>query len=112
MKKFGKQSKEITLKRTGGDFLVKMEVGYYYKNNEEIGPFIDINKNIIFFASFKEYWRTYLPKLLIDLEGELTKTEASVLSHVVEELRIETETGVNQLYLDDETWITGVFDII
>ena len=44
---------------------------------------------------------------------EITKAEAIVLSHVVDELLHETNTGVNQLYIDDETWITDIiFDIV
>lgn len=119
MKKFGKQSKEIKLRRISGDkFEFTIEVGNYYIDNKETGVFINTIGEVVFFDSFDEYWRAYLDKDFWEdmfskmTHDEITNVEATVLMHVVEELRKEVETGVNQLYIDDETWTTGVFDII
>ena len=119
MKKFGKQSKEITLKRTNGDnFSFTLEVGEYYIEGKATGIFINVEGNIIFFESFDEYWTTNLEKpfweeiLSGTIHDGITDAEATALSHVVEELRKEINTGINQLYIDDETWIDGLFDIV
>lgn len=120
MKTFGKQSKGITLKRIGGDeFKFDLEVGVYYINNKETGVFISVVDKTVFFDTFEEYWNGNLDKnaweeILSEtmLHDEVTANEATALNHVVEELRKEVYTGINQLYLDDETWITGLFVIV
>lgn len=119
MKKFGKQSKEITLKRVSGDkFEFTLEVGLYYINGKETGVFISTRGETVYFDNFDEYWKVDMnvefwedmfSKLTHDM---ITSSEASALSHVVEELRKEVYTGINQLYIDDETWIDGLFDIV
>ena len=119
MKKFGKQSKEITLERLDGDiFTFTLEVGIYYIDNVDTGIFINTADTTIFFESFDEYWKTNLETdfwedILCETTHEpITPVEAAVLSQVVEELRKEVYTGVNQLYINDETWIVGVFEIV
>lgn len=119
MKKFGKQSKEITLQRIGGDkFKFTLEVGVYYIDGKETGLFINTAGGLVFFDDFDEYWTTNLEVIVWeDLlsytnHDDITDYESTALSHVVEELRKEVYTGVNQLYLDDETWIDGLFDIV
>lgn len=119
MKRLGKQTKEITLKRIGGDeFQFCIEVGVYYIDNVEKGVLINTAGSIILFENFDEYWHTNLDvefwedMLWHTNRNPITDAEATVLSHVVEELRKEVYTGVNQLYLDDETWIDGLFDIV
>ena len=119
MKTIGKQSKEMTLKRIGGDeFKFFLEVGVYYIDGVEKGVFINTASSIIFFDNFDEYWNTDLDvefweKLLWHTNHELvSRAEATTLSHVVEELRKEVETGVNQIYINDETWIDGLFELV
>ena len=119
MKKFGKQSKEITLKRINSDnFTFTIETGEYYIDGKETGVFINVEGCIVFFETFDEYWKTNLDKpfweelLWHTNHDEITDAEATALGYVVEELRKETNTGINQLYIDDETWIDGLFDIV
>ena len=119
MKRLGKQSKEITLKRIGGDeFQIFLEVGVYYIDGKETGVLINTAGSVVLFDNFDEYWKTDLDvafweeMLCHTNHDDITESEATALSHVVEELRKEVYTGVNQIYLDDETWIDGLFDII
>lgn len=120
MKKFGKQSRDITLRRVGDDtFEFTLEVGIYYIDNVEKGIFISTEGQTVFFESFDEYLRSSLDSHFWEdmlcktpHEQPITDFESSVLVCVVDELRRETETGINQLYLDDETFVDGVFDMI
>lgn len=119
MKRLGKQSKEITLKRTGDDkFQFTIEAGYYYINGKETGVIINTAGSVVLFDNFDEYNKADLDinfweeVLWHTNHDEITKAEATVLSHVVDELIHETNTGVNRLYLDDETWIDGYFELV
>ena len=120
MKRLGKQSKEMTLKRIEGDeFQFTISAGSYYIDNKEIGVIIEVNGSIVLFDSFDEYWKTDLvdinfwEELLWHINHDtISSSEAKALSHVVEELIRETNTGVNQIYIDDETWIDGIFDLV
>ena len=119
MKRIGKQTKEITLKRIGGDeFQFTLTAGSYYIGNKEIGMIIEANGSTVLFDSFDEYNKTDLDVdfweevLWHTNHDEITSVEANALYHVVDELLHETNTGVNQLYINDETWIDGLFDIV
>ena len=119
MKTLKLQTREMTLKRIGGDeFLINVTAGSYFINNKEIGVLIEINNSgIVLFDSFDEYWETRMDKdfwesLLKETHEPITDIEATSLSHVVEELRIESISGVNQIYLNDENWITDVFELV
>ena len=119
MKNIRKQSKEMKLRRTSGDkFEFMIEVGAYYIDNKEVGVFINVAGSFLLFDSYEEYWNSNLDVLFWEdilyhtVHDPITDLEATALTHVVEALRKETETGVNQLYLDDETIIDGVFDIV
>ena len=120
MKNLGLQTKEMTLKRTSGDeFQFTIIAGYYYENNEERGVIIEVpNSGIVMFDSHDEYWKHDMDKNFWNelfssySYEEITDHEATILSHVVEELRREVETGINQIYVNDETWIDGIFELV
>ena len=119
MKRLGKQSKEITLKRIGGDeFQFVIEAGYYYINGKETGVIINTAGSVVLFDTFEEYNKTNLDVdfweevLWHTNHDDITEAEATALSHVVDELIHETNTGVDQLYIDDETWIDGLFELV
>ena len=120
MKKFGMQTREMNLKRIGGDeFQIDVMAGSYYIDNKEIGVVLEVNNSgMILFDSFEEYWNTDMDKgfweelLWKHSHDPITDIEATALHHVVEELRMESTNGVNQIYINDETWIDGLFDIV
>ena len=119
MKRMTKQTKEMTLKRMGGDeFQFTVAAGSYYVDNKEIGVIIETACATILFDSFEEYWNTDMNKvfweeLLWKYSHEpITDIEASALSHIVEELRMESINGINQIYINDESWIDGLFELV
>lgn len=119
MKRIGKQSKDITLKRVDGDkFEFVLEVGVYYVDNVETGVFINSDGSFLLFDNFEEYWNSHLDVSFWEeilgrtVHEPLSEAEATALTHVVEELRKEVYTGINQLYISDETWIDGLFEIV
>ena len=119
MKRLGKQSKEITLKRIRGDeFQFAIEAGYYYVNGKETGILINTAGSLVLFDSFDEYGKADLDinfweeQLWHTNHETITSGEALALYHVVDELLHEVNTGVNQLYIDDETWIDGLFELV
>ena len=120
MKTIAKQIKEITLRRIEGDgFKFTIAAGNYYIDNKEVGVIIETGGGAtVLFDSFDEYWNTDLDvefweKLLWDTNHEpVSCAEATALTHIVEELRKEVETGVNQIYINDESYVDGYFDIV
>ena len=117
MKRLGKQTKDITLKRIGGDeFQFTVSAGNYYINDKEVGVIIETDSATILFEPQEfngnmdeHFWEEMFSKYVHE---PIDDQEAIVLDHVVGELLRETNTGVNQLYLDDETWIDGYFDLV
>lgn len=119
MKRIGKQTKEMTLKRIGEDeFQFTITAGSYYIDDKEIGVIIETACATILFDSFEEYWNTDMNKefweelLWKNSHEPINEIEATALSHVVEELRMESNNGINQIYLNDETWIDGLFELV
>ena len=120
MKRLGLQTKEMLLKRIGGDeFIISVTAGSYYIDNKEIGVVLEVNDSgMILFESFDEYWNTDMNKDFWDellwkhSHEPITDVEATALSHVVEELRMESVNGVNQIYINDETWIDNIFELV
>ena len=119
MKRLGKQTKEITLKRIESDgFQFTIKAGYYYIDNKEVGVIIETGGAIVLFDSQEEYngnmmgeefWEDIFSKWD---HVPFNDQESMVLDSVVGELLRETNTGVNQLYIDDETWIDGYFELV
>ena len=119
MKRLGKQTKEMTLKRICEDeFQFTITAGSYYIDDKEIGVIIETACATILFDSFEEYWNTDMNKefweelLWKNSHEPINEIEATALSHVVEELRMESNNGINQIYLNDETWIDGLFELV
>ena len=117
MERIGKQTKEITLKRIGGDeFQFTVKAGNYFIDNEEKGVIIETGSATVLFdhqeykgGMDKDFWEGMFCNSSHD---PINEQEAIVLNHVVNELIHETNTGVNQLYLDDEIWIDGYFELV